>query len=342
VTRPTPILRHSDTPTLVRSATLPSLAREWAALAETPFHHPLWHEVWLRHFRPAGDALFLGVRAAGGEEDEEGELLGAAALDLGPQEARELGDPNVRDFAGPSCAPGFELAVTRALLDWFEEDYLRRAALWGIPADSPIAAALAAEAADHGWSAETSVEALSPALALPSSWDEYVAGLAKHDRHELRRKLRNLEAGGSVGYQAAVSAAAIAPEMDRLLALMRASRAAKAAFLTPTMEAFFRDLATSFADLGMVRLATMTLDGAPVAMLFCFETASTMLLYNSGYDPARSPLAVGLLSKALAVRDAIERGKLAFDFLRGDEPYKRHLGGMPREVLTFDLRRAHG
>jgi CelD/BcsL family acetyltransferase involved in cellulose biosynthesis len=116
---------------------------------------------------------------------------------------------------------------------------------------------------------------------------------------------------------------------------MRVSREDKDAFLTEQMEAFFRDLAVSMAAVGMVRLSTLLLDGKTVAMLFCFETDETTYLYNSGFDPAESHLAVGLLSKAYAIDDAIARGKQHFDFLRGEEEYKRHLGGEPREVLRL-------
>ena len=45
------------------------------------------------------------------------------------------------------------------------------------------------------------------------------------------------------------------------------------------------------------------------------------------------------LEKALLVRDAIERGQSAVDFLRGTEVYKRHLGGQPREIVTVRLSR---
>jgi CelD/BcsL family acetyltransferase involved in cellulose biosynthesis len=103
------------------------------------------------------------------------------------------------------------------------------------------------------------------------------------------------------------------------------------------MEEFFRDMACSLADLGMVRLSSLTLDGAPVAMVLCFENEGTTFLYNSGYDPSFAHLAVGLLSKVCAIRDAIERGKATFDFLRGDEEYKRHLGGESRRVLTLRM-----
>jgi CelD/BcsL family acetyltransferase involved in cellulose biosynthesis len=112
---------------------------------------------------------------------------------------------------------------------------------------------------------------------------------------------------------------------------MRISRDDKDEFLTPTMEGFFRDLATTFADLGLARLSTLKLDGVGVAMVFAFENEDTTFLYNSGYHPAFAHLAVGLLSKAEAIRDAIARGKRTFDFLRGEEEYKKRLGGEARQ-----------
>ena len=51
------------------------------------------------------------------------------------------------------------------------------------------------------------------------------------------------------------------------------------------------------------------------------------MLYNSGYDPEMSFYSVGLLMNAICLKDAIEQGAVYFDFLRGSEPYKYHLGG---------------
>ena len=45
------------------------------------------------------------------------------------------------------------------------------------------------------------------------------------------------------------------------------------------------------------------------------------------------------LEKELLVRDAIERGRSAVDFLRGAEVYKRHLGGEPRDIVRLRLAR---
>ena len=52
-----------------------------------------------------------------------------------------------------------------------------------------------------------------------------------------------------------------------------------------------------------------------------------MYLYNSGYDPRYGELSVGLLCKVLSIKNSIESGRKRYDFLKGAEPYKYHLGG---------------
>ena len=109
----------------------------------------------------------------------------------------------------------------------------------------------------------------------------------------------------------------VADAVEGLLAMMRESREEKAAFLTPEREMFFRGLAAGLSEHGLARISTLTLDGRSVARVFTLEGGGATMLYNSGFDPALAHLAVGLLSKALLVRDAIERGRSAVDFLRG-------------------------
>lgn len=350
---------------LTDPAAIETIRGEWAALhAEAgagPFVHPAWHEAWLRHFGKGVAPLFLAVREAPGrrargaapaEADDDGDaagedggaeplppLRGVMALDMArPGEARMLGDHNVRDYGGPLAAPGYEDLVARGVLEWLAEDMTPSLELRGIPADGVLQHAFGQVAEGLGWTLEAEAEAVAPFAALPPTFEEFVQGLPKHDRHELRRKLRNLEAAGSVTFACAEDAGAVAACMDEFLNLMRVSRPDKDAFLTPAMEGFFRDLAATFASVGMARIETLRLDGAPVAMLFTFEAGRVSYLYNSGFDPACANLAVGLLSKAISLREAIARGCHTFDFLRGDEEYKRRLGGRPRELVTLRLR----
>jgi len=321
---------------LITSEDFAAFEPEWAALwaatpGATPFHHPAWHRTWLRHFGRESSPVFLSVR-------REERLIGVAALDMDREEARELGDHNVRDYAGPLALPGEENAIAAGILEWLREDLTPGAVFWGLPGDSPMRAAFELAADSGGWRVEESHEANCPGVNLPGDFETFVASLDKHDRHELRRKIRNFEAAGLVTFTTATEPAEIGARMDSLFRLMRISRDDKDEFLTPAMEAFFRDLGNAFGELGMMRLGTIAVDGTEAAMTLSFEARETTFLYNSGYDPAFSRLAVGLVSKAYAIRDSIERGRRRFDFLRGDEDYKRRLGGVAREVVTLRLR----
>jgi len=76
-----------------------------------------------------------------------------------------------------------------------------------------------------------------------------------------------------------------------------------------------------------LRLNMLELNGTPVAATICLDYHDIVYLYNSGYDPKFSWLSVGLISKAMCIQDSIRRGKKRFDFLKGGEQYKYHLGG---------------
>jgi CelD/BcsL family acetyltransferase involved in cellulose biosynthesis len=58
-----------------------------------------------------------------------------------------------------------------------------------------------------------------------------------------------------------------------------------------------------------------------------------MYLYNSGYNPDYRPLSIGVLSKYFCIKSSIENRKRRFDFLKGAEKYKFHLGG--NEIQLF-------
>lgn len=336
-----PVFEDGPLP-LITSEPFETLAPEWAELHRStpdalPFSHPVWHEAWLRHCGAGAFPMFLALRSPAVEEEGEAPLEGVIPLDVGGAEPRFLGDPDLSDHSGALIAPGQEVGAAAALIEWLMEDLSSAFEAWGLPEAGRLRPALVAGAARYGWSASEEPEAVTPTVELPDTWEAYVAALPKKYRHELRRKLRNLERAGDVAFESATAPGEVAEVVEGLLAMMRESREEKAAFLTPEREAFFRDLATGLSEHGLARIATLTFDGRPAARIFALQGGGATMLYNSGYDPSLSQLAVGLLSKALLVRDAIERGHDAIDFLRGTEPYKRHLGGHPRDIVTVRL-----
>lgn len=321
---------------LTTSEDFAPFASEWAMLHHRvdgahPFQHPGWLSCWLRHFQPEAPHVYLSVRL-------DDHLVGAVPLLLGAPAATFLGDPEIMDYAPVLAAHGAEEAVARGILEWLAEDMAPAATLWGFRESDPLLTALTAQSLTFGWDATVEEEAIAPAATCLGDFDAFVASLSKKDRHELRRKMRNLEAAGDVRFEELTEPGDVERAMDRFIHLMRISRPDKDEFLTDRMEAFFRDAANTTAALGCARIGQLTLDGQVVAMTWSFETGAEELLYNSGFDPGHAGLSLGIVSKAYAIRAGAERGVQTFDFLRGDEDYKHRLGGQPRRVLRVHLR----
>lgn len=319
---------------LIDANSLAALAPAWGELARAarshPFARPEWVTAWLRHGQPVAEPVFLSVRL--GEE-----LVGVAAFDIDRDTARILGDPDVTDYPPVVALPGYETVVAEGLLEWMREDLTPRVELWGIAEDSPLRPAFAAAAERRGWAYAEEAEVLAPRAELDGGWEAYLARLTKHDRHELRRKLRNFSAAGKGEYEELVEPGACRAALEDLFRLMRASHEGKAHFLTAEREAFFRDAIVAAAEAGFARLGLLRLDGAVVAVTVCLESEEWTFLYNSGYDPGVGRLAPGFVAKAHALRSAASRGRRVFDFLRGAEEYKRRLGGRPYQLYRIRL-----
>ncbi len=317
-----------------------AIADDWCRLLGAsgrpyPFLHPVWHRVWSQSFPTAeGERFLLTVR-------DGARLLLVAPLERRGPRLALAGDHEVCDYMDIVAAPDADAAAWNRLLDDLAALPWRELVLWGLPEGSPTRQIVPPLAAARGWSVEDAREAICPRVALPSSWEEYLAALSKKDRHELRRKLRRFqEAGGTLRMVTLTQPDEVRAGLDDFIRLHTASRQDKREFMTPRMEAFFRAVAVALAEHALVRLVFVELDGARVAGLLAFDAGEELLLYNSGYDPALAHASVGIASKALLLREAIAEGKRCFDFLRGAEPYKYDLGGRDSEVHTLIVRRA--
>ncbi|GAJ10372.1 unnamed protein product, partial [marine sediment metagenome] len=158
----------------------------------------------------------------------------------------------------------------------------------------------------------------------------------KKQRHEVKRKLRRLWEAGNVNYRCLQVSREVGDFIDTFLKLFPLSREEKAQFMTAQMESFFRSLAETMAEIGLLRFGILELDVVPAAMIMGFDYNDSMYLYNSAYDPKYSHLSVGLLSKVLCIKESIQRGRKKWDFLKGGEPYKYHIGG--KEVPLYRCR----
>jgi CelD/BcsL family acetyltransferase involved in cellulose biosynthesis len=119
---------------------------------------------------------------------------------------------------------------------------------------------------------------------------------------------------------------------------MAASHPAKAKFLEdPQNMAFFRAIAPITAACGWLQLTFLTVDGVPAAGYLNFDYNNRILVYNSGLLPeGYAHLSPGIVLLTYNIRYAIEHGRKAFDFLRGNEEYKYRMGGVDQPVMALE------
>jgi CelD/BcsL family acetyltransferase involved in cellulose biosynthesis len=327
------------TPLTVHNEDFERVCGEWAGLvAQTPgavpFATPAFQRVWLQYFQAGREVRVLTAR--------DGErLIGVAPLLCDGEKAEFIGHYSICDYMDAVVTPGFERPFFESIFAQLASYGVNTIDLRGLRATSPTLDAIVETAPTAGYHIEKRDEALSPKVELPGDWESYLGTLSKKDRHELRRKLRRLDsAGGEVALKVVTETGEAATMLDSLFHLMRISSHHKEEFLDrPGMEAFFREMTSTMAAEGMLRFYFLTFDGQPVASVLNFDLGGQLYMYNSGYDPEYAHYAVGLMSKTLLIRDAIENGRTCVDFLRGDENYKYDLGGKDQQIYQVTLQR---
>lgn len=314
-----------------------SLSSAWEELLQNAtynhiFFTPTWQRVWWEQLGRGNEPLLVSFR-------EGGELIGVAPLMRRGTTLSLLGDADVCDYLDLVTRKGHEDGVCRALYDFLSETGWESLDLVPLRPDSVTVGHFIPLLEQKGCAVEKSQIDTSPEAALPGDWEQFLAGLSKKNRHELRRKMRRLESAGEVRHTCTGDPGSLVKDMEDFLALFKASREEKVAFLTPAREAYFRNLVQATLERNFLRLSFLELDGKRVAANLCFDYNGSIYLYNSGYDPGYYRLAVGLLHKAYCLRKAITSGKARFDFLRGAEPYKYDLGGEDVPIYRYRVKR---
>jgi CelD/BcsL family acetyltransferase involved in cellulose biosynthesis len=316
--------------------------RDWSNLVTldpwgTLFHTPQFLKLYWEEFGQSPGLLLLAFA-----EDERGAQVGAVAFERIGGVLRFLGGTEVTDYLGPVSIPEVGDAVAKELFaslarreDWAQAD------LRGLPEDSPWLERLSGAAAAQGFQCEVvdDQNGVTPRLALPGSWHDYLESLSAKLRHEIRRKARRLEEEAGPYRICLATEATLEPFLDRFVELHRSSEGPKGVFLQPGMEIFFRRLGAAFQPRGIFRLTFLEAGGEKVAGTIGFRFEGTHYLYNSAFDHAWSRLAPGMVLVAEDIRIAIESGCSVFDLLKGDYAYKYRFGAAPRAVKRLLVTR---
>jgi CelD/BcsL family acetyltransferase involved in cellulose biosynthesis len=330
-----------------------TLAGEWNMLlhrsaADAIFLTSEYQRIWWHHLGE-GELFILTVR-------DDGELVGIAPLfatndPRGQRVLATIGCVEVSDYLDLIVAQGWEKPVYSALVDHLANPILppHRGGRWewdvlnlcNTHQDSPTLTVLPVLAEARGWAVSVARDDVCPIVKLPGTWEEYLQMLEGKQRREIQRRLRRASGQAALTWYIVGPEHDLRAEVEDFLDLMAASSPEKAAFLTPRMRSFFRQLAIVTYDAGWLELVFLEIEGRKAAAYFNFIYNNQVLVYNSGLDWQAFPkFGAGIVLTAHYIRHAIEQGREVFDFMQGDECYKYQFGGQDVEVRRLIVRRA--
>ena len=278
--------------------------------------------------------------------EHDGKLIGIAPLFLADYQGRKsllfLGSIEISDMLDFIVRESDLQEFVSGLLDFLaaHEDLAWSALdLQNLVEDSPSLNALRAEASARSWGFEQETLQPSPFIKLPETFDDYLTGIKKKQRHEIRRKMRRAEGDErDVNWFIVDDPAKLDKNIEACCQLM-ANDPEKQSFLTQTMKSQMKAAIHAAFEAGWLQLAFLEVDGEKAAGYLNFDYGNRIWVYNSGLDMKFADLSPGWVLLAYLIEWAIEHGRSDFDFLRGDEPYKYRFGGVDRFVVRATLTR---
>lgn len=300
---------------------------DWSCI----FTLPPWLESWWQVFGGGFQlVLVAGYRY--------GQIIGIAPLKVSGDIASFAGSIDVCDYQDFPVLPGMENLFFSSLFDYLASKGINKLKLEHVRPDSNTVKFLLPEAVSRKYSKLYRASDVSLQTALPGTWEEYLDALDKKQRHEIRRKLRRLEEYSSYTFAFTGDQDDAGAWLTEFLNMFDSYRNAKGGFMTAEMKQFFSALVNNMQRYKLVRFGHLDLNSRQVAMIIVFDYNNTVYLYNSAYDSEYSHLSAGLMSKVLAIRTSIELKRERWDFLKGTEPYKKHLGGSEVNLYSLEIK----
>jgi CelD/BcsL family acetyltransferase involved in cellulose biosynthesis len=298
-----------------------------------PFPTSAWCRLWWSHL---GAVDGNELRVATVVEGEE--LVAVVPLYLETARRRLLffGGRDVTDYTGPTAMSEHLIAAAAAALEAAEAEQAVLECL-STPDDLGFADALVSEADRLGAPAKRFASEPAPFLDLPAEVGAFYEGLGGKERHELRRKLRRFEREAGEPRLRRADAGHLEQDLELFFRWHRAAPGAKALFMSPPREAFFRAVAADFLRREWLAFDILQGGNTPIAAAFSFVVGDTIYLYNSAFEPEAQRWSPGMVLLALLIERAIRDGLRRLDFLKGGERYKYQLGGIPRALSTVSV-----
>lgn len=315
-----------------------AIKESWSRLQEqldyvTPFQTPEWLLTWWHHFGSGDPRVFVFKSS----NDHIVGVLPAFLHEWQGKRQLTLIGSGLSDFLEPAFVP--EVAHKAICCLW---EYLDDSAEWEICNLQDLSAdtLLADCTAVHSW--EVSSIADIPCSEIPINdqfaafWEKRPAGL----RRNVRRYRDKADQTGRV--EIGITEAGNAECLDALIRLHSARwrEQGKPGMIAASRSAeFLRDITKTFEEQHRLVFFSLRFQGGLAAVILAFPYRRTLYAYLSAFDPAYAALGFGRTLLYAALEHAFSNGYRAWNFLRGNEPYKVDWGAHTIPKARLIIRR---
>lgn len=332
----------------------PQIAPLWLELVNASTHssfflRPEWTESWLEIFGPLLKPQILVF-------ESEGQTVGACLLvnaikPRGPFRVRliilntggeEEMEETCMEFNSLLCRPGWERAVAAALCNHLQ------ALVWDEFVVNYACQGTAASALETAFANFRQITMLRRSYyvdlaRLRRSKASYESILSRNTREQLRRSLKLYRQRGEVRTEAAYDVASALELLDKLSKLHQQNwtgRGTYSGFSSPHFLAFHRSLVRRAFPQGMVQLLHVVVGEQTIGMLYNFIWRGKVSYYASALQYSEdNRLKPGFVTHACAIHYCLEQGLDEYDFLAGDQRYKKSMATDSRQLAWMVFRR---
>lgn len=282
-----------------------------AATDATPFQTFEWQSTWYRHFGGFKQPYCVTVH-------EGDDLVGLMPFVRTTGLWRSLRPMGIgpSDYLQPLARPGYEEAVADSVLD-------------SVRSARSVDLVDFHQVRETQWLAQRQpglgiVQATCLVLDLPETYEAYLGTLGKSLRYDVRKLDKTMFSSGRARIET-LGEGHVDRGLDVFFALHKKrwkKRHLPGAFLAKGIR-FHHEWAAKAVQNDWLRLSLLHVDDEPIGAIYAMTMGATTYFYQSGFDPDKGAVSPGTLLVAASIRRAIEEGKRHFDFMRGDEAYKR-------------------
>jgi CelD/BcsL family acetyltransferase involved in cellulose biosynthesis len=319
---------------------LAEIEPEWSAFARTitgltPFQLPQWLLTWWKHF---GNGQ-LRVPVFRDRDAMVGIVPCFRHQWKGLRQITLIGS-GISDYLEPAIDPQHCPAIVERLRGHLESDMDWDICDWQ---DLSVQTPLSRLKSEGGFELALTPDVPCSEIRLEGTFDQFQNNRPKNLKRNLRRYRQKAEATGNLQFEAVKEAR---PELMKALIDLHDAKWQKRG--EPGMiqangsAEFLCDVARRFASGDMLRFFTLRFRDQIAALILAFPYGRTMFGYLSAFDPEHESLGLARTLLLEAIRYCYQNGYLAWNFLRGDEPYKSWWGAQTIPKCRVRLIRANG